>query len=235
MDCKYCSVFLSLSPSSLQSHWQVNPRRFRSLLYSSSLPLFLSCVCVCVCVSLSLSLSLYIYAFIIFLSTSIFRLCHCVYCLLLQCLRFTPLLIVWINGVNFVPYLLVRPEFIVSIGEPVQKYPWFIPLKIPVLTGLYRTYCRILDISTEKWKTGSTKNLKKMEKISSRKLTMPYSLVVFACCQPFPQPSSFYFIQPLLFFLLLLQFWPNLSSIVFCFSCVCVWLLFNCSVCVALV
>ena len=186
----------------------MNPRRFRSLLYSSSLPLFLSFVCVCacvrVCVCLSLSLSIYIYAFIIFLSTSIFRLCHCVYCLQLQCLRFTPLLIVWISGVNFVPYLPVRPEFIVPVGELVQKYPWFVPLKIPILTGLYRTYRRISDISIEKWKTGSTKNLKKMEKISSRKLTMPSSLVVFACCQPFPQPSSFYFIQPLLFFLLLL-------------------------------
>ena len=106
-------------------------------------------------------------------------------------------------------------------SEPVQKHPWFVPLKIPVLTGLYRTYRRISDISAEKWIPGGTKNLKKMKKVSSRKLTMPSSLVVFPCCRPFPQPSSFCFIQPLhffllllllllLLFLLLLQFWPIL-------------------------
>ena len=103
-------------------------------------------------------------------------------------------------------------------SEPVQKHPWFVPLKIPVLTGLYRTYCRISDISAEKWIPGGTKNLKKMKKVSSRKLTMPSSLVVFPCCRPFPKPSSFCFIQPLhfflllllLLFLLLLQFWPIL-------------------------
>ena len=108
-----------------------------------------------------------------------------------------------------------------------------------VLTGLYRTYHWISDISAEKWKSGGTKNLKKMEKFSSRKLMTPFSLVVFSCCWPFPPAflllfclaaslsSSFFF-----FLLLLLQFWPrlNLSSCSFRFCCVCVWLLFNCFV-----
>ena len=122
-----------------------------------------------------------------------------------------------ISGVNSVPYRLVQPEFIVPAGELAQKHPWFVLLKIPVLTRLYRTYRQISDILAEKWILGGTKNLKKMEKVSSKKLTMPSSLVVFPCCRPFPQPSSFYFIQPLLFFLLLLllflllvQFWLRL-------------------------
>ena len=91
-----------------------------------------------------------------------------------------------VKGVNFVPYRPVRQEFIVPIGELVQKHPWFVPLKIPVFTGLYWMYCRISDILAEKWKSGGTKSLKKMEKVSSRKLTTPSSLVVFPYCRPFP-------------------------------------------------
>ena len=163
-----------------------------------------------------------------------------------------------INGVNFVLYQPIWPEFIVPAGELVQKHPWFIPLKIPVLTELYRTYRQISEISAEKWIPGGTKNLKKMEKVSCRKLTMPFSLVVLPCCRPFPQPSSFYFIQPLLFFLLLLllllflvlvQFWPRLLFLcllfLFCLALVfffffffyriSVWLLFNCFVWVLVV
>ena len=125
------------------------------------------------------------------------------------------------SGVNSILYWPVSSKFIVPTGEPIQKYRGFVLLKIPVLIELYQTYHRITDISAEKQKPGSTKNLKKMEKVSSKKLTMPSLLVVFPCCRPFPQPSSC-FIQLLLFFSS-----SSSSSVLtniepaFCFSCVC--------------
>ena len=154
------------------------------------------------------------------------------------------------KGVNFVPYWLVWPEFIVTTDERVQKHPWFVSLKIPVLNELYWTYRQISNILVEKWILGSTKNLKKMEKVSSRKLMMPSSLIVFPCYRPFPQPSSFCFIRPLLFYFL---FSSSSSSVltetillvpfvlVMCVALVffffflffwriSVWLLFNCFV-----
>ena len=154
------------------------------------------------------------------------------------------------KGVNFVPYRLVWPEFIIPANEPVQKHPWFVSLKIPVLNELYWTYRRISDILAEKWIPGSTKNLKKMEKASSRKLMMSSLLVVFPCYRPFPQPSSFCFIRPLLFYFL---FSSSSSSVLtetillvpsvlvvcvalvfsfffFFFWRISVWLLFNCFV-----
>ena len=91
-----------------------------------------------------------------------------------------------VKGVNFVLYRPVQPEFIILAGELVQKHPWFVPLKIPVFIGLYRMYRRISDISAEKWKSSGTKNLKKMEKVSSKKLTTLSALVDFPCCRPFP-------------------------------------------------
>ena len=107
-----------------------------------------------------------------------------------------------------------------------------------VLTGLYRTYHWISDISAEKWKSGGTKNLKKMEKFSSRKLTTPFSLVVFSCCWPFPPAflllfclaaslsSSFFF-----FFFFFFSFDRDWTSLLVPFVfVVCVWLLFNCFV-----
>ena len=87
-----------------------------------------------------------------------------------------------------------------------------------------------------------------MEKASSRKLLMSSLLVVFPCYWPFPQPSSFCFIRPLLFYFL---FSSSSSSVLietillvpsvlvvcvalvfsfFFFWRISVWLLFNCFV-----
>ena len=148
------------------------------------------------------------------------------------------------KGVNFVPYRLVWPEFIISTDEPVQKHPWFVSLKIPVLNELHWTYRWILDILAEKWKLGGTKNLKKMEKVSSKKLTMPSSLDIFPCCRPFPSlhPSVLSSHFSFFFFFFFFNFDRDWISLVVPFVlvvCVCVRvgrgrgggdLLFNCLV-----